>query len=130
MVTFEWNPIARTTEYTNQSNSEPTAFELEVSNFVHLLISDRAQNLGVAIIFWEELCGEFWIKSNGYNYKYTIHSNSEQTAFEIEVSNFVQLLISDRAQNLGIIIIWWEESFGVFWVKSNRQNQGTHQPLL
>ncbi|KAL6276884.1 hypothetical protein ACE6H2_020485 [Prunus campanulata] len=23
-------------------------------------------------------------------------------------------MISDRAQNLGIIIIWWEESFGEF----------------
>ncbi|KAL6294037.1 hypothetical protein ACE6H2_002179 [Prunus campanulata] len=56
--------IARTTEYTNHSNSEQTAIELEVSNFVHLLTSDRAQNLGIIIIWWEESFGEFCVKSN------------------------------------------------------------------
>ena len=39
-------------------------------------------------------------------------------------------LISDWVQNLGNIIIWWEESFGVFWVKSNGYNNTIYQPLL
>ncbi|KAL6279491.1 hypothetical protein ACE6H2_016372 [Prunus campanulata] len=51
--------------------------------------------------------------------EYTNHSYEERTAFEPELSNFLPLLFSDRAQNLGNIIIWWEESFGEFWVKSN-----------
>ncbi|KAL6286412.1 hypothetical protein ACE6H2_010802 [Prunus campanulata] len=55
---------SRTMEYTNHSNKERTAFELEWSNFVHLLISDRAQNLGIIIIRWEESFGEFSVISN------------------------------------------------------------------
>ena len=129
-MSFEWNPIARTSEYTNHSNSEQTAFELEVSNFVHLLISDRDQNLGIIIILWEESFDKFWMKPIARTMQDTKHSNSERTAFELELSNFLPLLISDRAQNLGIIIIWWEESFGEFWVKSNRKNYGIPQPLL
>ena len=37
---------------------------------------------------------------------------------ELEESNFFEQMISDRAQNLGDTIIWWEESFGEFWEKS------------
>ena len=63
-MSFELNPIARTTEYTNHSYKERTAFEPELSNFLTLLISDRAQNLGINIIWWEESFGEFGLKSN------------------------------------------------------------------
>ena len=38
----------------------------------------------------------------------------ERTSNKLEMSNFFDQLISDRAQNLGNIIIWWEESFGEF----------------
>ena len=36
--------------------------------------------------------------------------------------------ISDWVQNLGNIIMWGEESFGGFWVKSNLKNYTIHQP--
>ena len=95
-------------QYTNHSNSERTAFEHELSNFLHLWISDRAQNL--VSFEWNPIARTT---------EYTSYSYKERTAFEPELSNFLPLFISDRAQNLGIIIIWWEESFGEFWVKSN-----------
>jgi len=44
------------------------------------------------------------------------------TSYEHEVSNFFDQLISDHGQNLGNIIIWSEESFDEFWVKSNHEN--------
>ena len=43
----------------------------------------------------------------------------ERTPKEIGMSNFFDQLISDRAKNLGNMIILWEESIGDFWVKSN-----------
>ena len=44
---------------------------------------------------------------------------TERTLNKLEMSNFFDQLISDRAQKLGNIIIWWEESFSEFWGKSN-----------
>ena len=54
---------------------------------------------------------------------------TERTSNELEVSNFFDQLISDRAQYFGNIIIWWEESFGELWGKSNHCNYAIHQPL-
>ena len=36
------------------------------------------------------------------------------TSYELEVYHFFDQMISDRAQNLGNIVMWWEESFGAF----------------
>ena len=52
-----------------------------------------------------------------------------RTSYEVEVSHFFDQMISDRVQNLGNIILQWEESFGEFWVKSNPYNYAILQPL-
>ena len=52
-----------------------------------------------------------------------------RTSYELEVSNFVVQLISGQDQNLGSIIIWWEESFGEFWMKSNQKTYAILQLL-
>ena len=61
--------------------------------------------------------------------QYTNHSISERTLYEPWLSNVMDHSISDWVQNLGNIIIRWEESFGEFWVKSNPKNYAIHQPL-
>ncbi|CAL2256378.1 unnamed protein product [Prunus armeniaca] len=42
--------------------------------------------------------------------QYTNHSISERISYEPELSDFVDQSISDRVQNMGKIIIWWEGS--------------------
>ena len=61
--------------------------------------------------------------------QYTIHFISEQTSYEPELSDFKDQSISDWVQTLGNIIIWWEESFGGFCVKSNCKSYPIHHPL-
>ena len=104
-------------------------YELEVSNFFDQLISDRAQNLGNIIIRLEESFGEVWEKSNHKNYAMHIHSMYGMNFVQIEVSHFFDQLSSDRAQNLGNNILWREESFGEFWVKSKNYNYAILPPL-
>ena len=96
-----------------------TSYALEVSNFFDKLILDRVQNLGNKIIWWEESFGEFWVKSNTRPMQSYNHSLYGENFLRMWSFQFLSQLISNRAQNLGNIKIWWEESFGEFWVKSN-----------
>ena len=61
--------------------------------------------------------------------QYANHSITKRKSYERELSNFKDQSISDRVQNLGNIIILWEESSGEFWVESNCKNYAIHQPL-
>ncbi|PQM42496.1 hypothetical protein Pyn_09712 [Prunus yedoensis var. nudiflora] len=116
-------------EYTNHSYKEQTAFEPELPNFLPLLSSDRGRSLGINIIWWRSHLVSFKCNPIARTMEYTNHSYKERTASKPELSNFLPRLISDRAQNLGITIIWWKESSGEFSVKSNRYNYAIHQPL-
>ena len=59
----------------------------------------------------------------------TNHTISEPTSYKTEWSDFMDQSIPNWVQNLGNIIILWEESFGGFWVKSNLYNYAIHEPL-
>ena len=57
--------------------------------------------------------------SNTETMQYTTTPFVEHTSYDREVSNFFDQLNLDRAQDLGNIIMWWDESFGEFRGKSN-----------
>ena len=67
-MTLEWDPISRTMQYTNHSISERTSYASKSYIFLGKSNLDWAQNLGNTIIWWEGSFGEFWAKSNLWNY--------------------------------------------------------------
>ena len=114
-MSFEGNPITRTTQCTNHSiygTNFIRTWNVQLLWKIYFRSSPKLgqhhNKVGGVIwwVFWEiqspELC-------NALATKYT-----ERTSIEHEMSNFFDQLISDPVQNLGNITIRCEESFGGF----------------
>ena len=103
---------------------EPTSNKLEMSTFWF-----RIKPKSLVTSYYGRRCHSVSFEGNPISR--TMHS----TNHSIYGTNFVRTwsfqfvwpLISDRVQNLGNIIIWWEESFGDFEGNSiTRTMQGTN----
>ena len=119
LVGLEWNPMAKTMQYTKYSISERTCYEPELSDFLDQSISDWVQNLGKNIIWWEESFGGFGVKSNGKNYAIQQLLHFWTNLLRTWIVRFLGPIDIGLSPKLGEQHIWWEESFGWFWVKYN-----------